>query len=229
MRMHCPECGEFLAVGAVYPRSAFLCHRCGHRILPPQPNAALFSCSSCGLKRRLPTKHAGVLARCSRCNTVNRVDSLYLAPATPPAPGPAQLLPQQEHGPERRAATRHTLPDISAYLGLLAGVADVRNISETGAGLAIAAPEREFHVGERLYADLLFQQQIALEHLPLVVVRNNPTLLGCRFDLSSPILQRQMRELIQRGLMVEQYQRSHVKVLFEKPEGRLQLREHDLY
>ncbi|AGW13602.1 PilZ domain-containing protein [Megalodesulfovibrio gigas] len=231
MRMFCPQCNIFLAVGSLQPKTAFRCHNCSHRILPPAPNAAYFACPHCGLRRELSARHIGVLVKCSHCGQVSRTDSLYL-PNQPPLEAAAPLAPPSRSvatPQERRRAMRHVLHDLTAYLGLLVGNADVQNISETGAGFAIASPEREFQVGEQLYADLLFQQELVIAKAPLVVVRHNATALGCRFELEDSSLQRRIRLLIDQGLLTEQYLRDPVALEFEKHAGRFQLREHDLY
>lgn len=233
MRMHCPSCNTFLAVGPLHPTAMFRCHQCGHAIHPPSPNAAYFACLQCGLKRNLHVRHMGMLVKCSACNSVSRTDSLYIPPVLIPVldmdleTGPSVTAPEPAEAPERRTAERHRLHDLSVYLGLRTGTADVHNISETGVGIAIAAPEREFTMGERLQADFYFQQEAMVQGVSMVVVRHTSTVLGCRFDLDDPEVHRKIRLLINQGLLHEHYLRDPVTLEFEKPPGRFQLREHD--
>ncbi len=233
MRLHCPHCHTFLAVGSIFPKTAFRCHACEKSITPPVPNASYFACSNCGLTRPLDAKYIGKLVKCSECRTINRVDSLHLL-NRPPAievPQPMQVAATSHFskGSERRESQRFILHDLSAYLGLLIGNVDVYDISATGASFNIATPERDFTVGELLHSDLYYHSEIALEKVPLIVMRHNVKTIGCRFDLTDKKLERNIQELIDQAVMRERYLKDNITLDFEEDTTKLQMREHNYF
>lgn len=287
MRFTCPICGAFLAVGTLFPTSSIVCYQCKQSLSPPTPNASLYVCKKCGLKKSLDVKYIGKQVRCSQCGDINVVDSQHLpglpdlspqalaavlaqqqsrglpqalahgaaAPREPGQPAPGQPVPGQTvsgqtvsgqavpggHGAEsaasqgaktareRREAERHTLPDVTAYFGMLLGDADLCDISLTGACFFISHPDRDFRVGEVLRPSFFYRGKSMVDGARVVVVRNNIKLIGCRFDFAQPGLERRVRDLVEEALMRQHYLDNAETLTFDDDPRQRLLREHNLF
>lgn len=117
--------------------------------------------------------------------------------------------------------------DLTAYLGFLIGNADIYDISETGVCFTIATPDREFTVGETIYSDIYLHNDIALQKVPLTVVRHTAKSIGCQFKFENKERMQEIHSLIENAVMHEQYLKDKVDLQFDD-DKRLKMREHNL-